>query len=283
MLKTSIVWGLSQNGADVSTACQTTSKRAQKSGDADLYRKYGTKWGGKGAKIEFINKLEIKFSCYLIAGKTMRHYTKGKCTLDTISIAEHWVQGAKLNWCSFLLKELFDACEENHKRATSFIYGYLIIDFYMWKWKNPIVRVPVEIPEGQPLTLKFVPWKVSADPSTKQVSVEAFRSWYELMMDIVTSQQQVPRNRLDEYNEQVWFGVSHRHTYLRPTCVSEDTFRMTPLKFQLENATFHLEVCSWLGAMMETCDGLPKYNFEWMLPLQQPAETDVAAPPQELP
>ena len=73
----------------------------------------------------------------------MRHYKKGECTLETISIAKHCVQGAKLNWCSFLLKELLDACEENYKRATSFIYGYLIVAFSMWKWHTPLVRLPV--------------------------------------------------------------------------------------------------------------------------------------------
>ena len=45
----------------------------------------------------------------------MRHYTKGECTLDTISIAEHCIQGVRLNWCLFVLKELFAAYEENYK------------------------------------------------------------------------------------------------------------------------------------------------------------------------
>ena len=125
--------GLSQNGAEVSAAGQTSSKHARKSGDIDLYTKYGTRRGGKGAKIDLINKPEIWFACYLIASKTMQHYTKGECTLDTISIVEHCTQGAKLNWCSFVLKELFAACEENYKRTTSFIYGYLILAFTMWK------------------------------------------------------------------------------------------------------------------------------------------------------
>ena len=52
--------GLSQTGADVSSAGQTASKRARKSADADLYTKYGTRRGGKGAKIDLINVPEIR-------------------------------------------------------------------------------------------------------------------------------------------------------------------------------------------------------------------------------
>ena len=68
--------------------------------------------------------------------------------LDTISVAEHCVQGEKLNWCSFLLNELFEACEDNYKRATRFIYGYLIMALEMWKWMFPGIQVPVEIETG---------------------------------------------------------------------------------------------------------------------------------------
>ena len=258
--------GLSQNGADVSAAGQTSSKRARKSGDADLYTKYGTRRGGKGAKIDLINKPEIRFACYLIASKTMRHYTKGECTLDTISIAEHCIQGAKLNWCSFVLKELFAACEENYKRTTSFIYGYLILAFAMWKWHLPPVRVPTETTVSQPLAMKYTPWQVSTDPSTKQVNAEAFQAWYGMMTDVVTNQQRVPRHLLDEYSEQVWFGVSHRHTFLRQTCVSDTTFHMAPLWFQLNDDTFHREVSSWPGVVKHVRDGVTRYNFEGMLP-----------------
>ena len=101
----------------------------------------------------------------------MRHHTKGECTLDTILVAEHCVQGTRLNWCSFLLKELFKACEDNYQKATGFIYGYLIIALAMWKWTFPLIKILVEIAEDQPLAMKFVPWKVSGDPSTKEVNV----------------------------------------------------------------------------------------------------------------
>lgn len=73
------------------------SKREKKAGDMDYYKNYDTKRAGKGAKIDLINNPVINFVCYLIASKTMRHYTKGECTLDTISVAEHCLQGAQLN------------------------------------------------------------------------------------------------------------------------------------------------------------------------------------------
>ena len=82
----------------------------------------------------------------------------------------------------------------------------------------------MEIAENQPLAMKFTPWKVSGDPSTKEVNTEAFSSWYGLMVDVVMGQQRIPRNLLDGYSEQVWFGVTHKHTFLRPTCVPETMF-----------------------------------------------------------
>ena len=47
--------GLSTAGKDVSIAFQNTSKREKKVGDCDSYRKYETRIGGKGAKIDPIN------------------------------------------------------------------------------------------------------------------------------------------------------------------------------------------------------------------------------------
>lgn len=45
--------------------------------------------GGECTKIDIINKDNIWFACYLIVGKTMRHFMRNECTLDTISIVEH--------------------------------------------------------------------------------------------------------------------------------------------------------------------------------------------------
>ena len=57
---------------------------------------------------------------------------------------------------------------------------------------------------------------------------------------------------------------------------------MTPLKFQLDDATFHREVFSWPGVTKHMRDGLPRYNFDRMAPVQQPVETVVVAPSQEI-
>ena len=167
----------------------------------------------------------------------------------SISIAEHCVQGARLNWSSFLLKELFAACEDNYKRTTNFIYGYLLLAFVMWKWHLPPIRTPAELTVSQMLAMRYSPWQVSTAPSSRQVNAEAFREWYGMMIDVVASQQQVPRNLLDEYSEQVWFGVSHNHTFVRPTCVLHHTFHMAPLRFQLNDNVFHREVSTWPGVV----------------------------------
>lgn len=74
----------------------------------------------------------------------------------------------------FLLNELFEACEDNYKRATRFIYGYIITEFAMWKWTYMGVRQLVEIINNQPMVMNFTPWKISGDPSTKLVNEEAF-------------------------------------------------------------------------------------------------------------
>ena len=104
----------------------------------------------------------------------MRHYTKGECTLDTIAVAEHCIEGIQLNWCSFILHELFEACEDNYRRATGFIYGYLIMAFAMWKRSFPGRRIPAEILKNQPLAMKYTPWRVSSDPSLKEANEEGF-------------------------------------------------------------------------------------------------------------
>lgn len=124
----------------------------------------------------------------------------------------------------------------------------------------------MEIAEYQPVAMKFTPWKVSGDPNTKGVNAEAFGSWYGLMVDVVMIQHRIPRNLLDGYSEQVWFGVTHKHTFLRPTCVAEMTFQMRPLKFQIDEASFHTKFCSWLGVVMEVRDGVYTYIFDGRLP-----------------
>jgi hypothetical protein len=57
--------------------------------------------------------------------------------LDAIAVAEFSKNGAPMNWCKYLLTELFQACVDAHDRPSYFIYGYLLITFTMWKWKPP--------------------------------------------------------------------------------------------------------------------------------------------------
>lgn len=85
--------GFSAEGRDVSMAFQNVSKRENKVRYYDYYNKYNTKRGGKGVKIDLINSPAVTFSSYLIAGKRMRDYKKGECTLDTILVVEQCLQG----------------------------------------------------------------------------------------------------------------------------------------------------------------------------------------------
>lgn len=82
---------LSLAASDVMMTFQNISKRSNKARDQNYYENFFTKRGGKGSKIDLISLPNIKFSCYLIASKIMRRYTKGECPLDTIPFAEHCV------------------------------------------------------------------------------------------------------------------------------------------------------------------------------------------------
>ena len=62
-----------------------------------------------------------------------------------------------MNWCTFLINELFEACIDKYRRATGFIYGYLIMAFAMWKWTHPGVRQFAEITSDQLMAMKFTP------------------------------------------------------------------------------------------------------------------------------
>ena len=86
------------------------------------------------------------------------------------------------------------------------------------------------------------------------------------MVDFTMSQQRIPRNLLDDYSTQVWFGVSHKKTYIRIACVLESTFKMRSLKFQIDEQDFHAEVRSWPGVAMEIRSGVYIYSFDGMLP-----------------
>ena len=146
----------------------------------------------------------------------MTHYTKGECTLDTISATDYCMQGSQLNLCAFLLQELFEACEDKFKRATRFIYGYLIMALDMWKWCPPGKRPLSEIGEDQPVAFRYPSWRVSGDPNSKEINDEAFKDWYNMMLDVIQTHQRIPRVLLDEYFGHIWFGILHGNTWIRP-------------------------------------------------------------------
>ena len=70
---------------------------------------------------------------YFNLGKVRKNYTKNKCTLDAIAVAEFKKNGAPLNWCKYLLTEMVQPCEDVHDKAMYFIYGCLLVAFSMWK------------------------------------------------------------------------------------------------------------------------------------------------------
>lgn len=100
----------------------------------------------------------------------MHHFYKNECMLDTISVVENFTIGTHLNWCPFLLKEMFKACEDVYKKPTHFIYGYLIIDMEIWKWCPLEGRELGHIIEDQTLALRYVPWRTSGDLTNKEIN-----------------------------------------------------------------------------------------------------------------
>lgn len=89
----------------------------------------------KGRKNDMIKKIVIRFTCYIIASKTMRHFTRNECTLDAIFVAEHCCKGEVFNWFSFILNKLFEACEDIYRWNTNFLFGYILMSLVMWKSK----------------------------------------------------------------------------------------------------------------------------------------------------
>ena len=51
------------------------------------------------------------------------------------------------------------------------------------------------------------------------------------------------------------------------------TFKMRPSKFQIDEETFHAEVCSWPGVEMEVKHGVYHYTFTGMMLKPLPGET----------
>lgn len=140
--------GLSDEGNSVNTTFQVGAKRAKKHEEENYYANYGTERGGRGTKIDMISKMDMRFACYIIAGKTMRHFAKNECTLDTISVVEYCCKGKVLNWSAFILNELFEACEDIYWRNTNFLFGYILMSLMKCKWRPPSGRGMIPIIEG---------------------------------------------------------------------------------------------------------------------------------------
>jgi len=65
------------------------------------------------------------------------------------------------------------------------------------------------------------------------------------MLVTIRLMERIPETLLDEFLEELWFGASHAHTYLRPQCVHLETFKMRPQRFILTVEVMHKEVGSW--------------------------------------
>jgi hypothetical protein len=163
--------GLSSQGEDVSKGFQGPGKHGKKKGELSLYEKFNTKRGGRTTVIEPILPETVWTGCYIIANKVMRSYYKGECTLDALSVADFCANGVVFNWCSYLLEELLVACEEAQEKGGTFTYGYLLMEFTMFKWKPPVGRQPT-IPDKGRMAKMFEPWQSRPDsriqPSTPQ-------------------------------------------------------------------------------------------------------------------
>lgn len=141
----------------MSTTFQLVTKRVKKQTEDNIYERYGTGRGGRGAKIDMIKKVDIIFYCYIIECKTMRYHMKKECMLDAILVAENCCQGEILNWSTFVLNELFEACEYVYRWETIFVFEYILMSLVMWKWSSPKEREMMTIVEGQLFALCYDP------------------------------------------------------------------------------------------------------------------------------
>lgn len=72
-------------------------------------------------------------------------------------MAEACVLDESSNWCIYLLHVLFKACEDIYKRATYFIYRYLVISIAMVMSCIVEGRNMAEVLDGEPLVLAYAP------------------------------------------------------------------------------------------------------------------------------
>jgi len=156
----------------------------------------------------------------------MRHFSKNECPLDVISIAEHCCRGEVINWLTFVLNEIFEACEDIYKRSTNFIFGYILMTLAIWKWRPLRERDMMKIRDDQPITLRYGPWRALGDTTNKEINEKAFTELYGLMLITNMMTKRIPKQLLDKFSQSIWFGVTHGHTYLRLRCIHTGTFQM---------------------------------------------------------
>jgi len=76
-----------------------------------------------------------------------------------------------------------------------------------------------------------------------------------MILDTIKEAEWIPKVLLDEFLKDIWFGVTHIHTYIRPRCVHLETFQMRPQNFSLAEAAFHTKVASWPWVACESTKG----------------------------
>lgn len=84
----------------------------------------------------------------------------------------------------------------------------------------------MKIRDDQPLALIYEPWRASGDPNNKEINEATFTEWYGLMLITVRMMERIPKQLLEEFLQDIWFGVTHGHTYIKPRCVHWETFQM---------------------------------------------------------
>jgi len=88
------------------------------------------------------------------------------------------------------LEELLVACEEAQEKGGTFTYGYLLVEFEMFKWTPLVGRQPT-IPYKGCMEKMFEPWQSRPDSENTTLNNAAFSKWYNGMID-ATQRLRIP-------------------------------------------------------------------------------------------
>lgn len=77
----------------------------------------------------------------------------------------------------------------------------------------------IKIRDDQPIALRYELRRASGDPNNKEINEAAFTEWYGLMLITIRTVERIPRQLLNEFSQDIWFGVTHGRTHLRTRCV----------------------------------------------------------------